>query len=100
MVLAASAVGPGAYDVLKPTPAPDSPVVAVPLSVNTHASDRQSDTSDGTSVADVSTTSTPTLLEISSADSTASFIVDEVRAPGLRRVSTVVVERSSRAGPS
>jgi polyisoprenoid-binding protein YceI len=79
LVLAASALGVGAYDLLKPTPAVTSPVVAVPLTVNTQVSDLQSDTpEDSSDVAVVSSTSSPAVYEITSAESTASFIVDEV----------------------
>ena len=78
LVLAAATLGVGAYDVLKPTSAPSSPVVAVPLTVNTQVSDLESDTAATSTDSSVSSITTPAVYEINSAQSTASFIVDEV----------------------
>jgi polyisoprenoid-binding protein YceI len=70
LVLAASALGVGAYSYLKPTATASAPVSAIPLTTMTV------DVAGAQSAA--TSSSSATVYEIQSSDSTASFIVDEV----------------------
>ena len=70
LVIAASALGAGAYSYLKPTATASTPITAVPLTTMA--------TNDSAAEAVSVAASDATVYEIQSSASTASFIVDEV----------------------
>lgn len=70
LVVAASALGVGAYGYLKPTASPSAPITSVPLTTMT--------ANDPSGQAAIVSDSDDTVYEIQSSASTASFIVDEV----------------------
>ena len=70
LVIAASALGVGAYSYLKPTATASTPITAVPLTTMA--------TNDSAAEAVSVAASDATVYEIQSSASTASFIVDEV----------------------